>query len=87
MDRLARNAMLARQAGMTYGKWKAMQYVPPKPEEPVKVEPRNEFEVKCQNCGKLFLKKNHRKKLYCDELCARQYQYKRKCGVVEVQNG
>jgi hypothetical protein len=27
MDNLARNAMLAKQAGMSYGRWKAMQPV------------------------------------------------------------
>jgi hypothetical protein len=25
MDNLARNAMLAKQSGLSYGKWKAMQ--------------------------------------------------------------
>ena len=85
MDRLARNAMMARQAGMTYGKWKALQYVPPKPEEPVKVEPKNEYEVNCLNCGKLILKKNHRRVLYCDSYCGERYRYKKKNGLLELE--
>ena len=57
MDRLARNAMLARQAGMSYGKWKAMQPVveTKKPEIP-------EGHIKCE-CGAFF-------KTRCDhQLC------------------
>ncbi len=64
MDRLAMNAMLARQAGMTYGKWKAMQPIVPieKPEIP-------EGWVKCEECGKAFPPRN--KKRFCDGVCRR----------------
>ena len=62
MDRLARNAMLARQAGMSYGKWKAMQ-------QPVKVEnkPVPEGWRKCEYCGKPFKKKSGKR--FCDVYC------------------
>ena len=68
MDRLARNAMLARQAGMSYGKWKAMQ-------EPVKVEekPLPEGWRKCEYCGNPFQKKSGKR--FCDIYC-RQQAYK-----------
>lgn len=64
MDRLARNAMLARQAGMTYGKWKALQPVAPI----VKTIPKNW--VRCEECGKAFPPKN--KKRFCDVDCRRR---------------
>ena len=63
MDNLARNAMLARQAGMSYGKWKAMQ-------EPVKVEnkPIPKGWKKCEGCGKVF-KPNDVRQRFCDVTC------------------
>ena len=60
MDSLARNAMLARQAGMSYGKWKALQ-----PREEPKEKPLPEGWVKCQWCGKAIKLLNGRKKIYC----------------------
>ena len=65
MDRLARNAMLARQAGMSYGKWKALQPI-------VKVEekPIPEGWRKCEYCGKHIKKKQGRK--FCDIYCREQ---------------
>lgn len=70
MDSLARNAMLARQAGMSYGKWKALQ-----PREEPKEKPLPEGWVKCQWCGNLIKQANRRKKLYCDAICGRQAYY------------
>lgn len=68
MDNLARNAMLARQAGMTYGKWKALHYnpdenVPPKEKEVVIPEGW----MVCERCGKPF-KPTHRQR-FCDFYC------------------
>lgn len=65
MDRLARNAMLAKQAGMSYGKWKAMQ-------QPVKVEdkPLPEGWRKCEYCGEPFKGKQGKK--FCDIDCRRK---------------
>ena len=62
MDNLARNALLATQAGMSYGKWKAMQPV-------VVIEKRELPEgVKlCRYCGKEFDSVNNKK--YCSSEC------------------
>lgn len=81
MDNLARNAMLARQANMSYGKWKAMHYVPPKPVDPVAVviEAKKE-ERRCLMCGVVIRKKN---KKYCNEYCGQQYRYRRKIGLIK----
>ena len=71
MDNLARNAMLAKQAGMSYGRWKAMQ-------QPVKVEKQiPEGWLVCQNCGKAFKPKTKKKQSYCDVNCQKQ-AYRRK---------
>lgn len=70
MDRLSMNAMLAEKAGMSYGRWMALQPVIPivKPEIP-------EGAVKCEGCGMIFFTKS--KKRFCDEVCRRQ-SYERK---------
>ena len=81
MDRLSMNAMLARQAGMTYGKWKAMQ-------QPVKIEekPLPEGWLKCQWCGKQIKQANKRKKMYCDSICGRQaYYQKNRLALLEAE--
>lgn len=82
MDRLARNAMLARQAGMSYGKWKAMQ-------QPVKiVKPEvPEGWRKCKHCGEPFPGKQGKR--FCSDECRREAyrekenaikrEYQRKC--------
>lgn len=65
MDRLARNAMLARQAGMSYGKWKALQPIVKVVEKPVPEGWR-----KCEYCGELFQKKQGKR--FCDIYCRDQ---------------
>ena len=72
MDRLARNAMLARQAGMSYGKWKALQprVEPQKPE-------LSEYERVCAYCGKTFVKKNKQVQIYCELYCRMEAQKER----------
>lgn len=66
MDNLARNAMLARQAGMSYGKWKALQpvVVPVKKEIP-------EGMKECPHCGKAF--KGRKNQRFCNPECTAQY--------------
>lgn len=56
--------MLARQAGMSYGKWKAMQPIEPivKPEIP-------EGWQKCEECGRAFPPKSNKR--FCDGVCRR----------------
>ena len=62
MDRLARNAMLAREAGMTYGKWKALQPVVEveKPDVPKDM-------VICEWCKKPFKQRCHKR--FCNDEC------------------
>ena len=87
MDRLARNAMLAKQAGMSYGQWKALQ-----PRVPiVKEEKIPDGWILCGYCGKPFKQKRSNQQ-YCDVYCRergyyekelanqRRYREKRKAG-------
>lgn len=62
MDNLAREAMLARKAGMSYGRWKAMQ----KPKKAVKKAIPEGWKV-CLYCGKPFKPRCGMK--YCDIQC------------------
>lgn len=64
MDNLARNAMLARQANMSYGKWKAMQ-------EPVKIEKKAipDGWIVCECCKKPFKPKTKRPQKFCGAGC------------------
>ena len=74
MDRLAMNAMLARQAGMSYGKWKAMQ----KPVEVQKKAIPDGWQV-CEWCGKPFKPKTKKKQMYCEIGCQKEaYKEKQK---------
>lgn len=62
MDNIARDAMLARQAGLSYGKLKAMQPV-------VEVE-KNKIPdgwIPCEWCGKPFAPKS--RKRFCEIGC------------------
>lgn len=68
MDNLAKDAAAALAAGMSYGKWKALQ------ENPV-VEEKNEDSPKgwkvCPRCGKSFKpnKWGSGRQIYCDVGC------------------
>jgi hypothetical protein len=66
MDNLARNAMLARQANMSYGKWKALQPIVP-------IKPKvDESNIKtCPWCGNKF-KQKRPTQIYCDTVCQSQ---------------
>ena len=68
-DKLAQDAAAALAAGMSYGKWKAMQ-------NPVKIEkpPLPDDWRLCAWCGKPFKLKTKRKKLYCDSHCQQSAQ-------------
>lgn len=76
MDRLSRDAAAAKAAGMSYGKWKALQ---PK-YEPKPLKPKGRKEVTCQFCGKVFYQSDNRHRKYCSECrhdahlaCVRKY--------------
>jgi hypothetical protein len=64
--------MLARQAGMSYGKWKAMQ--PIVPIDKKKETSPDQMRV-CPYCGKQF--KRSGKKIYCGDFCRNQHYYER----------
>lgn len=70
MDNLARNAMLASQAGLSYGKWKALQpaIVPTKKADPADIKV-------CPHCQKAFTGRNNQK--YCSLEC-REKTYNKK---------
>lgn len=72
MDRLARNAMLAKQANMSYGKWKALQPIVPI----VREETIPEGYKKCELCGKPFKPYKGLQK-YCDGSCRVQAYYEK----------
>ena len=65
MDRLARNAMLAKQANMSYGQWKALQSETPteKPKEDVAPEGMR----LCEECGKPFKARSNKR--FCEYAC------------------
>ena len=63
MDNLARNAMLAKQAGMSYGRWKAMQPVVP-------VEKKTGIPdgwKECEECRKPFKPFNGKQRFCCTD--------------------
>ena len=75
MDNLARNAMLAKQAGMSYGKWKALQ---PRVETPKPAAKKKaEFERVCPWCGKTFIVKSNHVQIYCEFYCRSEAQKER----------
>ena len=88
MDNLSRMAVLATNAGMSYGQWMALQG-DTKPERNEEKGIPDGFFV-CRHCGKLFrpnMKKNQR---FCDMECQRQSYYakrrKRRAERAAMQN-
>lgn len=69
MDRLSRDACAALEAGMSYGKWKAMHpYTGTY--EPAAEQEAKWKQVKCKQCGKEFLRPSGKSnQLYCSEQC------------------
>ena len=66
VDKLAQDVHQAIAAGMSYGRWKALQ-------QPVKVEQGiPEGWLVCANCGKAFKPKTKKKQSYCDVTCQKQ---------------
>lgn len=66
LDQLTKDSIAAEKAGMSYGKWKAMQ-------EPVAIEPKPipgvvRYDV-CRYCGEEFPICTKRVKVYCSEYC------------------
>ena len=69
MDNLARCAFLAKQNGMSYGKYMAL-FNPqlPKQQKPKKLKDECLARKVCQRCGKEFF--HQTRKLYCSQSCA-----------------
>ena len=73
MDNLARNAMLAKQAGMSYGKWKAMQPIVPVAKKELE---ETKKEKVCPWCGNKFVtSKFNGKQKYCNTVCQQTAYY------------
>ena len=68
MDNLAKDAAAALAAGMSYGKWKAMQGY----RTVEKIEEIPEGWKLCKRCGKAFKPTN--KQIYCDIDCQKAAQ-------------
>ena len=81
IDRLSAESSMALAAGMSYGKWKAMQ-------NPVKIIPTpkpNEMKCICELCGKEFIQYDRRARKYCSTSCKNAIAYERK--KERIQNG
>ena len=66
--------MLARQAGMSYGKWKAMQPIVEVKEKPMPEEYRT-----CEYCGEII--GGDRRKRFCNDDCRRQAYYDKELAI------
>ena len=79
-DKLAQDAAAALAAGMTYGKWKALQ--PIIPIEP-KTPKESFIEHVCEHCGCKFIRHDCKRVKYCGEKCrdaaARKREKERSC--------
>lgn len=70
-DRLSIDAYKARQAGMSYGQWKALQ-------TPQKIETKiPEGWRVCKYCGKHFKPTTKRAQLYCEFFCRERAAWER----------
>lgn len=68
-DKLAQDAAAALAAGMSYGKWKALQPVAVKEEKP----PKPYYDMReCAICGLEFRVGANGRKKYCSEECVRE---------------
>lgn len=66
MDNLARSAMLAKQKGMSYGRYQALYGKPVVKQEE---KPLPEKWQVCPWCGKKFKKRSQTKQIYCEPYC------------------
>ncbi len=82
-DKLAQDAASARQAGMSYGRWKAMQnpVTITKP-DPAKVVPDLEcagmIKKICAHCSKEFFTSRRTRQIYCGRPCRDSANYHKK---------
>lgn len=79
IDKLGRDIKAASDAGMSYGKWKAMQ-------NPVKIEPpKVGTKFTCECCGKEFVRYDNRQVKYCSWDCHKRYHALKRCNPVEAK--
>lgn len=71
MGQLTKDCIEARKAGMSYGKWKAMQ--PPKQKPPKQKEEKPSGKY-CRVCGTMIPLFGKRK-VFCSDECMKKYNY------------
>lgn len=69
IDRLTQENAAALAAGMSYGKWKAKQYVKQIAEPAPAVAEMPQYRHVCEYCGQEFFVKSKRQQKYCCEEC------------------
>ena len=74
VDRLARNALLAKQAGMSYGRWKAMQHIVPVEK---KAESQEGWKA-CEACKEPFKPFSVNQRFCCSDCQKAAYAEKQK---------
>lgn len=72
-DILSIEAGKALAAGMTYGKWKALNYKPVEKEP----EPLPQYISVCQNCRQQFEHYTSHAKKFCCDKCRNAFHYRR----------
>lgn len=79
IDRLTQENAAALAAGMSYGKWKARQYVPQAAAKAPTVagEEKPQYRHVCEYCGKEFFIKSKRQQKYCCYDCRYEADNKR----------
>ena len=73
-DRLDIESKKATEAGMSYGRWKALQ----KPDVIVPPKPKKMIEMKCEVCGKVFYQTDKRNRKYCGDECRQVASYEQR---------
>lgn len=77
IDRLTQENAAALAAGMSYGKWKAKQYVAQAAAKSPAVAETPQYRHVCEYCGQEFFIKAKRQQKYCCEECRREASYQR----------
>ena len=75
-DRLSVEVAQALAAGMSYGKWKAMQ----PPDVPTTSAPKAVIQRTCQVCGKVFWQSDRYRRKYCSVECRYEADTERQRG-------
>mgnify|MGYP003297937051 CR=1 FL=1 len=74
-DRLTQAVLQAQAAGLSYGKWKAMQ---PRVEIPKKKPVADYVVMTCAFCGCEFVNGNNRRTKYCGDRCRARAESQRR---------